>query len=328
MDQLVEAATAEIRQGAVDYGKNLEICDCVGRDPSEALALVAAVKRRLGKNDAHVQLLALTLLEMCVKNCETCHGAVESILSSVANLAQSPSNVEVQTRALELIQQWGVAFEPLKQSYPKFCETYYALRVKGLPFGDPSDIPVFTPPRTQPSLSNASESDAALAAALADGSLERANAIVKVRTDLDVVAEHVSLLESMLPNSPGIREDEAMSEVVGFLEACRPRLANLVEVGLAGGLGDADTVAHLLAVNDAVQQVLADEAASENRPPPAPQEETLLDLSAPPPPAPPAAEGSLLDFTAPPVAAAPPAAAPAPAEESLLDFTAPANPTV
>ena len=120
-----------------------------------------------------------------------------------------------------------------------------------------------------------------------------------------------------------------MSEVVGFLEACRPRLANLVEVGLAGGLGDADTVAHWLAVNDAVQQVLADEAASEHRPPPAPQEETLLNLSAPPPPAPPAAaEGSLLDFTSPPAAAAPPAAAPAPAEESLLDFTAPANPTV
>ena len=186
---------------------------------------------------------------------------------------------------------------------------------------------MFTPPRTQPSLSNASESDAALAAALADGSLERANAIVKVRTDLDVVAEHISLLESMLPNSPGIKEDEAMSEVVGFLEACRPRLANLVEVGLAGGLGDADTVAHLLAVNDAVQQVLADEAASENRPPqpPAPeQEETLLDLSAPPPAPPAAAEGSLLDFTAPP------AAAPAPAAEgSLLDLSAPAtNPTV
>jgi len=46
MDQLVEAATAEIRQGAVDYGKNLEICDCCTRNPSEALALVAAVKRR------------------------------------------------------------------------------------------------------------------------------------------------------------------------------------------------------------------------------------------------------------------------------------------
>ena len=108
------------------------------------------------------------------------------------------------------------------------------------------------------------------------------------------------------------------------LEACRPRLANLVEVGLAGGLGDADTVAHLLAVNDAVQQVLADEAASENRPPPPPapeQEETLLDLSAPP--TPPAAEGSLLDFSAPP------AAAPAPAEGSLLDLAAPpTNPTV
>ena len=105
MDQLVEAATAEIRQGAVDYGKNLEICDCCTRDPSEALALVAAVKRRLGKNDAHVQLLSLTLLEMCVKNCENCHGAVEQwARPSVANLAQAPSNIEVQTRAVEVIQ--------------------------------------------------------------------------------------------------------------------------------------------------------------------------------------------------------------------------------
>lgn len=311
MDQLVEAATADIRQGAVDYGSNLEICDAVGRDPSEAIALVAAVKRRLAKNDANVQLLALTLLEMCVKNCESCHGAVEQgALPSVARLAETPG--EVQARALELVQQWGVAFEPLKASYPKYCETYYALRVKGLPFGEATDVPVFTPPRTQPSLSNASESDAALAAALADGSLERANAIVRVRTDLDVVAEHVSLLESMLPNSPGIAEDEAMSEVVGFLEACRLRLASLVEVGMAGGLGDADTVAHLLAVNDAVQQVLADEAASENRPPPAPPaEETLLDLSAPaaPPPAAQVAqpvEGSLhdLDFAAAPAPAA------------------------
>ena len=81
----------------------------------------------------------------------------------------------------------------------------------------------------------------------------------------------------MLPNSPGIKEGRSDVDGRGFLEACRPRLANLVEVGLAGGLGDADTVAHLLAVNDAVQQVLADEAASENRPPPPPpaqEEET------------------------------------------------------
>ena len=141
-----------------------------------------------------------------------------------------------------------------------------------------------------------------------------------MRTDLDVVAEHVSLLESMLPNSPGIKDDEAMSEVVGFLEACRPRLANLVEVGLAGGLGDADTVAHLLAVNDAVQQVLADEAASENRPPPPPpaQEETASDRPAPPPP--PAAEGSLLNFGAA-------RAAPAPARSPAGPRAPPTNPT-
>jgi hypothetical protein len=46
----------------------------------------------------------------------------------------------------------------------------------------------------------------------------------KLEQDLEVVADRVRLCREMLPLSPGIGQDAALAEVVGFLEACRPRL--------------------------------------------------------------------------------------------------------
>ena len=131
----------------------------------------------------------------------------------------------------------------------------------------------------------------------------------------------------MIPNSPGIDQgDEALAEVVGFLEACRPRLAALVEAGLAGDLGD-ETLTHCLAVNDAVHKALQDEASGNTYSaptlPPAPPSAAPLALdadddaplarAAPPP----AASPDLLDMGTPSSgASAPPDTAP----QSLLDL--------
>jgi hypothetical protein len=41
-----------------------------------------------------------------------------------------------------------------------------------------------------------------------------------------VVLERVRLCREMLPNSPGVKQDEALAEVVGFLEACKPRMVS------------------------------------------------------------------------------------------------------
>ena len=100
--------------GLVDFGVNLEICDALERNPSDAVTMAFAVKKRLGKNDAHVTALSLTLLEMCVKNCgEAVHAAVgqQQILSEIAKLCEGGSGEEVKRQALALVQQWGVAFE-------------------------------------------------------------------------------------------------------------------------------------------------------------------------------------------------------------------------
>jgi hypothetical protein len=53
-----------------------------------------------------------------------------------------------------------------------------------------------------------------------------------------VVGEKVKLCREMLPQSAGVDHDETLAEVVGFLEACQPRMVDLVEAGLQGLLGE------------------------------------------------------------------------------------------
>ena len=54
---------------------------------------------------------------------------------------------------------------------------------------------------------------------------------VKLERDLITVFEKVRLCQEMLLESPGIAQDEALSEVVGFLEACRDRIIDIIEAG-------------------------------------------------------------------------------------------------
>ena len=55
---------------------------------------------------------------------------------------------------------------------------------------------------------------------------------------LQMVKDKITLCRQMLPESAGVDKDDALSEVVGFLEACRPRMVDLVEAGMGGALGE------------------------------------------------------------------------------------------
>ena len=63
----------------------------------------------------------------------------------------------------------------------------------------------------------------------------------------------------MLPQSPGISTDSALQDVVGFLEACRDRLMELIEAGTMGLLDD-DILEQCLRINDALNKTLDAEA--------------------------------------------------------------------
>ena len=57
----------------------------------------------------------------------------------------------------------------------------------------------------------------------------------KLENDLATVFEKIKLCREMLLESPGIEEDDALAEVIGFLEACRDRMADVIEAGTQGG---------------------------------------------------------------------------------------------
>lgn len=77
----------------------------------------------------------------------------------------------------------------------------------------------------------------------------------KLKSDLKIVMDKARLCREMLPESKGIATDVALSEVVGYLEACRTRLMDLIEAGTMGML-DEDVLELALKTNDVVNRTL------------------------------------------------------------------------
>lgn len=87
-----------------------------------------------------------------------------------------------------------------------------------------------------------------------------ANIDEKVLHDLSALSEKIALCQSMLVNAGGpssIDADEALLAVIGFLEACVPRMVELIEAAAQGELKPA-TFEECLVVNDRLTNVLTD----------------------------------------------------------------------
>lgn len=83
--------------------------------------------------------------------------------------------------------------------------------------------------------------------------------IQRLQMDLNVVADKITLCREMLLVSPGIHQDEALAEVIGFLEACGDRMSELIEAAgmqQQGSMMDEDMFARCFSINDALQQTL------------------------------------------------------------------------
>ncbi len=79
---------------------------------------------------------------------------------------------------------------------------------------------------------------------------------VSVLTDLSTLSDRLTLCSEMLVASPSPSSDEALLSVLGFLEACAPRLLDLIDAGASGVLEE-ETLMRCLAVNDALTSLLA-----------------------------------------------------------------------
>ena len=83
--------------------------------------------------------------------------------------------------------------------------------------------------------------------------MQNTDEFAKLESDLLSVMDKVRMCREMLAVSPGIAEDETLADVIGFLEAVRDRMGDLIDAGTQGVLGE-ELFALCLKVNEAVDR--------------------------------------------------------------------------
>ncbi|KAJ1450988.1 hypothetical protein M885DRAFT_414318, partial [Pelagophyceae sp. CCMP2097] len=94
-----------------------------------------ATRLRLAQPDSRVQILALTLLDVCVKNGDSSVRravAVPGLMKDLSLLCEKGEK-GANVAAMKLVEQWGVAFSA-NTDVPLFQATFEALKSKGLEF--------------------------------------------------------------------------------------------------------------------------------------------------------------------------------------------------
>ncbi|NXR07874.1 TOM1 protein, partial [Semnornis frantzii] len=140
-----------------DWALNMEICDIINETEEGPKDAFRAIKKRIvGNKNFHEVMLALTVLETCVKNCGhrfhvlvSSQDFVESVLVRTILPKNNPPAI-VHDKVLTLIQSWADAFRS-SPDLTGVVAVYEDLRRKGLEF-PMTDLdmlsPIHTPQRT------------------------------------------------------------------------------------------------------------------------------------------------------------------------------------
>jgi len=180
--ELVERATDE-HLPSPDWAVNIELVDTVNSDPQGATATVLrALRRAFLKPNINTQLLALTALESCVKNCLPYffQFLIQSELWHEIMRVGDPVrrwDAEVRDRALILIEDFGrgLPMEAYKEAYEGLLDRGVDFPARppqedhGVPYYTP---PAGPPPGMGPEEGLSAEDAAAINAALAQNELE------------------------------------------------------------------------------------------------------------------------------------------------------------
>ncbi|XP_069509162.1 target of Myb1 membrane trafficking protein isoform X1 [Ambystoma mexicanum] len=284
--QRIEKATEGALQ-AEDWALNMEICDIINETEEGPKDAIRALKKRIGGNkNFHEVLLALTVLETCVKNCGhrfhslvASQDFVENVMVRIILPKNNPPTV-VQDKVLMLIQSWADAFRS-SPGLTGVVSVYEDLRRKGLEFpmtdldtlspihtpqrsvqtASAPDAPTFAagdPPQRVPSVTGPAVPPMGLPpAAAADGDAAFSPSpeqIGKIRSELEVVNGNVKVMSEMLaelvPGQASPSDLELLQELNRTCHAMQQRILELIPRVLNEQLTE-----ELLLVNDNLNNV-------------------------------------------------------------------------
>ncbi|XP_042252630.1 target of Myb protein 1-like isoform X2 [Thunnus maccoyii] len=276
--QRIERATSSSLQSE-DWGLNMEICDIINETDEGPRDAVKAIKKRIvGNKNFREIMLALTVLEACVKNCGhrfhvlvTSQDFVEGVLVRSILPKYNPPTA-LHDRVLSLIQSWADAF----RSSPSLAGVVYVyddLRRRGLEFpmtdldalspihtpnrsipenGTPETTPVTTPPhqpQTQASTSAPIQNTSPPVQPSEGPASLSAEQEQKLRSELALVKGNLTVMSEMLNElKPGQSQPDDTELLQQLYSVCKSMQTRVVE--LIPQLQEEGFIEELLVVND------------------------------------------------------------------------------
>ncbi|XP_058633955.1 target of Myb1 membrane trafficking protein-like isoform X2 [Onychostoma macrolepis] len=250
-----------------DWSLNLEICDIINETDDGPKDAVRALKKRIvGNKNFREVMLALTVLETCVKNCGPrfhvyicSREFVEGVLVRAILPKNNPPMI-LHDRVLSLIQAWADAFRS-SPSLSGVVSVYEDLRRRGLefPMTDLDSLsPIHTPNRSIPengvcsSPASPSHTDSAPATHTPQSSGQRSPVSPdeqKLRSELDLVKGNLSIMTEMLnhvkPGETSASDAELLQQLYSVCKQMQQRVVELIP-----NLSEDEMIGELLLVND------------------------------------------------------------------------------
>ncbi|XP_051817574.1 target of Myb1 membrane trafficking protein isoform X2 [Antechinus flavipes] len=280
--QRIERATDGSLQSE-DWSLNMEICDIINETEEGPKDALRALKKRIvGNKNFHEVMLALTVLETCVKNCGhrfhvlvAGQDFVEGVLVRTILPKNNPPTT-VSDKVLMLIQSWADAFRS-SPDLTGVVAVYEDLRRKGLEF-PMTDLDMLSPIHTPQRSVYGSESPPGQNSSVPQ-SAQRTNSqqqaaplpnvpsapddvpvtptpeqIGKLRSELEVVNGNVKVMSEMLTELvPGQAEPSDLELLQELNRTCRAMQQRVLE--LIPRVLNEQLTEELLLVNDNLNNV-------------------------------------------------------------------------
>ncbi|XP_007939642.2 TOM1-like protein 2 [Orycteropus afer afer] len=264
----------------------MEICDIINETEEGPKDAIRALKKRLNGNRNYREvMLALTVLETCVKNCGhrfhilvANRDFIDNVLVKIISPKNNPPTI-VQDKVLALIQAWADAFRS-SPDLTGVVHIYEELKRKGVefPMADLDALsPIHTPQRSIPEVDPASTmprpqsqprtSAGSYSSPPAPYSAPQApplnvtgpitansEQIARLRSELDVVRGNTKVMSEMLTEMVPGQEDSSDLELLQELNrTCRAMQQRIVE--LISRVSNEEVTEELLHVNDDLNNV-------------------------------------------------------------------------